>query len=361
MTTVGSNGDVVDLERSPMSALEAAAGRVMRPDAFDYLATGARDERTLRENESAWDAWWLRPRRLTGAGAVSLGTTLLGREVAHPIVVGPSAMHLLAHPDAELGVARAVADLGGVMVLSTSSTTAVETLAAIPGLDLWFQVYALLDDRRNEDLVARVRAAGVQALVLTVDVPIEADTSARLPGGFDHTGIRFAHHDGSGRILPRLDWAWAERLAASCGLPLVLKGILHPDDVRRAADAGFAGVVVSNHGGRTLDGAMPSAFALPDCVTAADERLEVYVDGGIRRGGHALVALALGARAVLVGRPLLWGLALGGQAGARIVLGRLVRELAEDAGQAGIAETRAVERDIVVPATWPQPSGSSTR
>jgi 4-hydroxymandelate oxidase len=336
-----------------MSALEAAAGRVMRPDAFGYYATGARDERTLRENESAWDAWWLRPRRLTGAGPVSLVTTLLGREVAHPIVVGPTGMHLLAHPDGELGVARAVADLGGVIVLSTSSTTPVETVAAVPGLDLWFQVYALADERRTEEMVARARGAGVRAVVLTVDVPIEADTSARPPGGFDTSGIRFAHHDGSGRILPRLDWAWAERLAATCGLPVVLKGILHPDDARRAADAGFAGIVVSNHGGRTLDGAVPSAFALPGCVAAVSGRLEVYVDGGIRRGGHALVALALGARAVLVGRPPLWGLALGGEAGTRTVLARLVRELTQDAGQAGIAETRAVEPDIVVPAAWP--------
>jgi 4-hydroxymandelate oxidase len=243
------------------------------------------------------------------------------------------------------------------MVLSTSSTTPVETLAAVPGSDLWFQLYALADERSNEDLVARVRAAGVRALVLTVDVPIEADTSARPPGGFDTSGIRFAHHDGSGRILPRLDWAWAERLAATCGLPVVLKGILHPDDARRAADAGFAGIVVSNHGGRTLDGAMPSAFALPDCVAAAGDRLEVYVDGGIRRGGHALVALALGARAVLVGRPVLWGLALAGEAGARAVLARLARELAEDAGQAGIADTRTIDGDLVVRATWP-PGGA---
>jgi isopentenyl diphosphate isomerase/L-lactate dehydrogenase-like FMN-dependent dehydrogenase len=126
--------------------------------------------------------------------------------------------------------------------------------------------------------------------------------------------------------------------------------VLHPDDARRAADAGFAAIVVSNHGGRKLEGAMPGALALPDCVEAAGERLEVYVDGGIRRGGHALTALALGARAVLVARPVLWGLALGGEAGARAVLARLVRELAEDAEHAGVAETRAIDPGIVVPA-----------
>ncbi|MBX3029005.1 MAG: alpha-hydroxy-acid oxidizing protein [Chloroflexi bacterium] len=341
------------LADAPIATLEAAAARVMRPDAHAYYATGARDERTLRENEHAWDAWWLRPRRLTGALDVSLEVPLLGRVVRHPIVVGPSAMHALAHPDAELGIARAVAALGGTMVLSMSSTTAVEEVGAVPDLDLWFQVYPLADESHTRSTVDRALAAGVRALVLTVDVPSEADTSARPPGGFDTRGIRFPHHSGDGHIRRGLDWAWAERLNASCGVPVVLKGILHPDDARRAADAGFAAIVVSNHGGRTLDGAIPSAVALPDCVAAADGRVEVYVDGGIRRGGHALMALALGARAVLVARPVLWGLALGGAAGARTVLARLVRELREDAEHAGVADLRSVDGDIVVPARWP--------
>lgn len=349
-----SPGDVaVDLDRAPLPTLEQAAALVMRPDAHGYVATGARDERTLRENDLAWERWWLRPRRLTGAGRVSLATTLLGRPVAHPIVAGPSAMHALAHPDAELGIARAVAALGGAMVLSMSSTTPIEAVAAVPGLDVWFQLYALADEGATSALVARVVAAGVRALVLTVDVTSEADTSARPAGGFDTSDIAFPHHDGSGRILPRLDWAWAERLRATCGVPVVLKGVLHPEDARRAADLGFAAIVVSNHGGRTLDGAMPTARALPDVLEAVAGRIEVYVDGGIRRGGHALVALALGARGVLVARPLLWGLALGGEAGARTVLARLVRELAEDAEQAGIDRVVDIDPSIVVPADLP--------
>ncbi len=340
----------LDLDHAPIAELETAAAQVMRPDAHDHVATGARDERTLRQNETAWDAWWLRPRRLTGAIGVELGTTLLGRAVRHPIVVGPSAMHALAHPDAEMGVARAVAALGGTMVLSTSSTTAVEDVGAVPGLDLWFQLYALADESHTQAMIDRALGAGARALVLTIDVLSEADTSARPVGGFDTQGIRFPHHAGDGRIRPGLDWAWAERLNVSCGVPVVLKGILHPEDARRAADAGFAAIVVSNHGGRTLDGAIPGALALPDCVAAADGRLEVYVDGGIRRGGQALVALALGAHAVLVARPILWGLALGGAAGARTVLARLVRELREDAEHAGVRDLGAVDRSIVVPA-----------
>jgi 4-hydroxymandelate oxidase len=351
----------VDLERAPMAAIEAAAARVMHADAHAYFATGARDERTLRENELAWEAWWLRPRRLTGADPPVLTTTLLGREMPHPVIVGPSALHLLAHPDAELATARAVAAHGGVMVLSTSSTRPIEEIAAVPGLDVWFQLYPLADEAWNRDIVDRVTAAGARAIVLTIDVTSESDTSARPVGGFDSRHITFAHHDGSGRILPRLDWAWAERLTATCGVPVVLKGVLHPDDARRAADAGAAAIVVSNHGGRKLEGAMPSALALPDCVAAADGRVEVHVDGGIRRGGHILTALALGARAVMVARPVLWGLALAGEAGARTVLGRLIRELAEDAEHAGVAAIATIDRDMVVPATWPSHASSSVR
>jgi 4-hydroxymandelate oxidase len=338
-----------------MADLERAAAEVMEANAWAYYATGARDERTLRENEAAWDAWWWRPRRLTGGWDASIETTILGRASPHPIIAGPSAAHRLAHPDAELATARAVAALGGTMVLSTSSSASVEEVASVPGLDLWFQLYPFEDPAVTERLVRRVADAGARCIVLTVDVTSDADASARPPGGFQGRDIGYAHHSGHEPVLRHMTWDWADRLRATCGLPVVLKGILHPDDAARAAGEGFAGIVVSNHGGRKLDGSMPSALALSACVEAATGRIEVYVDGGIRRGGHALVALALGARGVMVARPLLWGLALGGESGVRAVLERLVRELAQDAAHADILDIRAIPPDILVPAdrrTW---------
>ncbi len=337
----------IDLDHSPVADLELAAAERMDSAGWAYYATGARDERTLRENDAAWDDWWWRPRRLTGAWDASIATTLLGRDVPHPIIVAPSALHALAHPDGELATARAVASLGGTMVLSTNSSVPVEAVASVPGLDLWFQLYPFEDEQQTHRLVGRARDAGARAIVLTVDVTSDADTAARPPGGFAVQGVRFAHHGGEPG-LRHLTWAWADRLRDTCGLPVVLKGILHPDDSARAAAEGYAGIVVSNHGGRKLDGSIPTAFALTECVSAAEGRIEVFVDGGIRRGGHALIALALGARGALVARPILWGLALDGEAGARTILGRLVRELAEDAALADIQDIRAIPPDILV-------------
>lgn len=361
-----ADGPAIDLDRAPMADLERAAAARLSEQVHGYYATGARAERTLRHNEAAWDAWWLRPRRLSGVSEVSLATTLLGRPVRHPIVVGPSAGHAMAHPDGELATARAVASLGGTLILSTSSNVAVEEVAAVPGLDLWFQLYPFEDRALTEGLVRRAVDAGARAIVLTVDVTSPADTHARPPGGFVDPPLPWAHHSGSPAILRRLDWAYASWIAGIAGVPVVLKGILHPDDVTRAATEGYAGVVVSNHGGRTVDGLVPTAIALRDCAAAAaaaaraaaaaaaEGRLEVYVDGGIREGGHVLRALALGARAVLVARPVLWGLALDGEAGARAILARLLRELSEDMAFADVADVTAVPADLLVPA-WPLP------
>jgi 4-hydroxymandelate oxidase len=333
-----------------MAELERAASDVLPPDVHAYFTTGARDERTVRENESAWDAWWFQPRRLTGVSEVSLETTLLGRTVAHPIIVGATAGHGMAHPDGELATARAVAALGGTLILSTSSNRSVEEVGAVEGIDLWFQLYPFADPSLTDGLVGRAVAAGARAVVLTVDITSEADTHARPRGGFVDPPMPWAHHDGRSPILRRLDWAWASALLERAGVPVVLKGLLHPDDVAEAAQRGFAGVIVSNHGGRTLDGAIPTALALEPCAEAAGGRIEVYVDGGVRRGGDVLKALALGARAAVVARPILWGLALGGEAGARTVIGRVIRELGEDMALADVADVRAVPRDLVVEA-----------
>jgi len=341
----------VDLEHAPMLELERAAAAVLTENVHGYYATGARDQRTLLENEAAWAAWWFRPRRLSGVHEVSLETTFLGRPATHPLIVAPSAGHRMAHPDGEIGTARAVAAHGGTIVLSTSSNVPVEEVGAIPGLTLWFQLYPFADAELTDSLVRRAVAAGSTAIVLTVDVPSEADTHTLPVGGFrTPEGISWAHHSGSGHILERLDWDFAKHVADVGGVPVILKGILHPDDAIRAADEGFRAVIVSNHGGRTLDSAIPTAMALPDVVAAAAGRVEVLVDSGIRRGADILKALGLGAQGVLVGRPILWGLALDGTRGATTILGRLLRELAEDMAFADVADVRAIPKDLVIPA-----------
>jgi 4-hydroxymandelate oxidase len=340
----------IDLDWVTASELEAAAERALDPNVFGYYVTGAREERTLVENVAAWDSWWLRPRRLTGLGEVSLRTTLLGREVAHPVIVGPSAGHRMATPAGELATARAVAALGGTMIVSTSTNVPVEEIAGVPGLDLWFQLYALADPQRNDRMIRRTLEAGARAIVLTVDVSCFEDSHARPIGGYQDPGIGYPMYDDMHEGLRGMDWSFAGGLMDTYRVPVVLKGILHPDDAVRAASEGFAAIVVSNHGGRTLDSAIPSALALPDVVEAAAGRLEVYVDSGIRRGGHVLKALALGARAAMVVRPIVWGLAVGGEDGARTVLARIIRELAEDMAFSEVSDATSVPRDLLVPA-----------
>jgi 4-hydroxymandelate oxidase len=257
----------------------------------------------------------------------------------------------MAHPDGELATARATAALGGVLILSTSSNVPIEEVAAVPDLELWFQLYAFADEDQTGALLDRAVGAGAKAIVLTIDVLSTAVTNARPVGGFKPPAdIVWAHHDGRSTIHTALDWAYVRRLQQRCPVPIVLKGVLHPDDAVRAADEGVAAIVVSNHGGRFIDGSIPTAFALPAIAEAAAGRLEVYVDGGIRRGGDVLRALALGAKGVLVGRPVLWALAIGGEAGVETLLRRIVTELRDDAVFAGIADIRDIPRDLVVDA-----------
>lgn len=339
----------IDLNLASFAAIERAAAAILPTDVFEYYATGARDERTIDENVAAWAHWWLQPRRLTGVSEASTATTILGRPVSHPVIVAPTAGHGFAHPDAELATARAAASLGGVFILSTSSNVPLEDVAAVPGLDLWFQLYAFADEARTDTLLGRAVDVGARAIVLTVDVVSEADVRARPEGGFEPPAdMTWAHHDGRSAIHKQLDWAFVRRLRERTPVPVVVKGILHPDDAIRAADEGVAAVIVSNHGGRFLDGSIPTALALPTITEALDDSIEVYVDGGVRRGGDFLRGLALGARAALIGRPILWGLAIDGQDGVHTVLARLIRELAEDAAFAGVADVTEVPRDLVI-------------
>jgi isopentenyl diphosphate isomerase/L-lactate dehydrogenase-like FMN-dependent dehydrogenase len=320
---------------------EREAARMLDPGAFGYFAGGTGDEFTLRDNVEAFSRWQLRPRVLVDVSEVTTATTVLGREVSMPLLVAPTAFQRLAHPDGELATAGAAAATGTVMCQSTlSSVTPGELAAAAPDARLWFQLYWSRDRGFTSDLLARVVEAGFEAVVFTVDFPAagrrERDLRAAftLPDDLATPNIpaslqRQDFHAALGQIVDTtLTWRDLEWLRETCSLPVLLKGILSAEDALLAAEHGAAGVIVSNHGGRQLDGVSASLDALPEVVEAVGGRLEVLMDGGVRRGTDVLKALALGARAALVGRSVIWGLAVGGQEGARDVLELLRAEVA---------------------------------
>jgi isopentenyl diphosphate isomerase/L-lactate dehydrogenase-like FMN-dependent dehydrogenase len=341
---------------------EREAERVLDPGAFGYLAGGAGEEVTLRDNLDAFSRRQLRPRMLVDVGEVTTTATVLGRELSMPVLVAPTAFQQLAHADGEAATARAAAAVGTVMCHSTlSSVTPAELAAAAPGGHLWFQLYWSRDRAFTADLLAGVVEAGFEAVVFTIDFPAagrrERDVRAAfaLPNEFSLPNIpgplarQDFHADLSNMVDPTLTWRDLEWLRETCPLPLVLKGILTAEDALLAAEHGAAGVLVSNHGGRQLDGVPASLDALPDVVEAVGERVEVLMDGGVRSGTDVVKALALGARAVLVGRPVVWGLAIGGEQGVRDVLELLQRELALALTLLGCRSTAEVTRAHVKP------------
>jgi isopentenyl diphosphate isomerase/L-lactate dehydrogenase-like FMN-dependent dehydrogenase len=318
---------------------EIARGR-LEPGAYGYFAGGAGDEHTLRANVAAFARWELRPRVLVDVSEVSTAATVLGAELAMPLLVAPTAFQRLADPEGELATARAAAAAGTVMCLSTlSSVSPAELAAAAPGAPQWFQLYWSQDRGFTGELVAAVAEAGFRALVLTVDFPVagrrERDLRAEfaLPDDLPLPNLpvrleREDFHRELGAIVdPALTWRDLEWLRSACDLPLVVKGVLTAEDALLAAEHGAAAVVVSNHGGRQLDGVPASLDVLPEVVDAVGEREEVLFDGGIRRGTDVLKALALGARATLAGRAMVWGLAAGGEEGVARVLALLRKEI----------------------------------
>ncbi len=336
------------LANATMAEMERFAAGLLPTNALDYYSSGARDEQTFRGNLAAWGRWWLLPRMLVDVSKVSLGTTILGHPIALPVMVAPMAAQKMAHPDGELATARAAAAAGTIMVVSTSTLVPIEEIGAVPGVNFWYQLYAFSDFEATVAMIERAVAAGAKAICLTVDVASPIDPKRRPRGGLIMPDwVKFPMHPPGMDTEPALDWAYVERLQARISVPIVLKGILHPEDARRAVDAGAAAVVVSNHGGRTLDGAVTTAEILPEVAEAVDGRIELLVDGGIRRGADVIRALALGARAVLVGRPFLWGMAINGEAGQRRVFSLLRAELEEDARFCGIADITETPRDLV--------------
>jgi isopentenyl diphosphate isomerase/L-lactate dehydrogenase-like FMN-dependent dehydrogenase len=318
---------------------ETARGR-LEPGAYDYIAGGAGDEHTLRANADAFARWELRPRVLVDVGSVSTAVTVLGTEVALPVLVAPTAFQRLADPDGELATARAAAVAGTVMTLSTlSSVTPAELAAAAPGAPQWFQLYWSRDRGFTQELVQAAADAGFAALMLTVDLPVAGRRERDLRAGFalpadlplPNLPIRLQREDFHAALHAAVDdtltWRDLEWLRSACPLPLVVKGILTGEDALLAAEHGAAAVVVSNHGGRQLDGVSATLDVLPEVVEAVGERVEVLFDGGVRRGIDVLKALALGARSTLSGRAVLWGLAAGGEEGAARVLALLRGEI----------------------------------
>jgi 4-hydroxymandelate oxidase len=333
--------------------LEAAAARILPASVREFVAGGADDEVALAANLAAFRRRTLHPLVLADAAAPDCTTELLGCPLAAPVLVAPMGLQRLVHPDGELASSAGAAECGLGFVLSTGSSVPLEE---ITGQARWFQLYLLADRGVTADLVARAAAAGYQAIVLTVDAPVvghrprQAGWRPGVPNAnmAPYPGIDAANHGYVSAIRADIGWADVAWLVAETGLPVVLKGVLRPDDARRAVDHGVAGVVVSNHGGRQLGRAAVPLDVLEPVVDAVGGRARVLLDGGVRRAADVLTAVALGADAVLVGRLALWALAVGGREGVRETLTDLVTGIHRTMtllGVRNLAELR--ESDVV--------------
>lgn len=357
--------DILNLE-----SLEALARERLDPMLYDYIAGGAADEWTLAESRAGWTRIQLLPRMLRGVAERTTTTTVLGTPVSFPVLVAPMGFHGLCHLEAEEATARAAADEQTIFCASTVSNCSLEAIAqASGGGPRWFQLYVYRDREITRALVERAKAAGFRALCLTVDTPLagprERDrrNSLRMPahlklGNFPETHTT-SHHRGEtkGSALaqyiasqwdPGLTWKDVEWLRTIANMPVIVKGILAPADAVLAAEHGADAVVVSSHGGRQLDSVPATATMLGPVVDAVQGRVEVLVDGGVRRGTDVLKALALGAKAVMLGRPVLWGLTLDGADGVRAVLRHLRAELDLAMALAGVASVEQVERTLIL-------------
>ena len=333
--------------------------------AFDYITTGSADEITLRENVAAFRRLKLLPPLLTGVSQVDLSITVFKQRVSLPVLLAPVAGQRMYHPQGALAVARAAAEAGTVFGVSSNSFHSAEEIAAAAPGPKWFQLYAARDRQVNRRLVERVERAGYQALVVTVDLGDWMDANRRnhfaVPRdmlikhlrdfGFEQVSDRMTDAElaaFNGRAFePSLSWQFFDWLRTVTRLPLLIKGVLRADDAKKAVAIGLDGIIVSNHGGRRLDGVPASIDVLPSVVEAVGGRAEVYVDGGVRRGTDVLKALALGAKAVLIGRPYAWALAADGERGVRTVLEMFRQELLNAMLATGCARVSDVRRSLL--------------
>ena len=325
---------------------ERLAESVVSPEAWSYIVGGAGDERTLQWNRDAFSRYRLRPRVLVDVSSVTTETTVLGTPVSMPVLVAPMAFQQIAHEEGEIAMARGAAAAETLMCLSTVATaTPADVAAAAPDAPRWLQIYVFQNRDVSDDVIAQALESGFSALVLTADLPVYGIRHRESRTGFEapednvpaivaarargSEGDLVGHH--SLELLESgLEWDYVTELRARWNVPVVVKGIHTAEDADLACQHGAAGVVVSNHGGRQLDGAVASLEALPEVVEVVGDRAEVYLDGGVRRGSDVAMALALGARAVLVGRPAMYGLAFGGDSGVAQVL-EILREETENA------------------------------
>ncbi len=335
--------------------------------AWAYIAGGAADEITLAWNREAYNRLRLRPRVLVDVSRLDTRTALFGQELASPVLLAPAAYQRIVHPEGEVATARAAAAASAIFVVSSFATTAIEDIAASAPAPLWFQLYVQRDREFTRDLVQRAEAAGCRALCVTVDTPVvgarnrEQRTRFALPPGMDLPnlrglrGVRSGHTPDASELYSQmlnasLSWKDLGWLRSLSKLPLVLKGILDADDAARAVQEGADGVIVSNHGARNLDTVPATNEALPQVVERVAGAVPVLVDGGIRRGTDVLKALALGAKAVLIGRPYLYGLAAGGEDGVHRVLAILQQELQMAMALTGRPRLAEIERSVL----WPE-------
>jgi isopentenyl diphosphate isomerase/L-lactate dehydrogenase-like FMN-dependent dehydrogenase len=342
---------------------ERLAEERLEPGPWAYLTGGSGDEWTLRENRAAFERWTFRPRVLCDVSEVSTATTVLGTEVALPVLVAPVAYQQLYHPDGDCATARAAAATGAAMAVSTFCTRSHEEIAAsAPGLVQWCQLYVFRDRGVTREHLAEAAGAGCSAVVLTVDTPRLAQRERDLRVGFEvpsdlplpyaRAAVGDAAHNPAEQFSlldDSVSWRDLEWIAGEAKLPVVLKGVVTREDAETAVEHGAAAVVVSNHGGRQLDGAPATLDALPEVVEAVAGRAEVYLDGGIRRGTDVAKALALGARAVLAGRAPMYGLAVAGEDGVRHVLELLRDELTLALSLLGCTSPEQLTREHVQP------------
>src|SRR6516225_6931414 len=347
--------------------LERKAREMLPQTEYDYYASGANDEITLRENRAAYERIALLPHMLVDVSKRQMGTTVLGEPISMPVLIAPTAFQGLAHPEAETATVKAAGAAKTLMTLSTLSTFSIEEVMAVATGPVWFQLYVFKDRAVSASLVKRAEGAGCKAIVFTVDAPLlgrrERDVRNQfkipealsvknlLPGGLEE------FHDGTAGsglgpcIASLLDtalaWKDIEWLAGITTLPVLVKGILRSDDALLALKHGASGVIVSNHGARQLDTAPATISVLPEIIDAVGGKVEVYVDGGIRRGTDVLKAIACGARAVFIGRPIVWGLACGGEAGVGYVLEMMRQEFDLAMALSGCPTLSSITRDLI--------------
>lgn len=353
-----------------LADFEAAARRCVPPMSCAYVDGGAGDEITLRWNREAFDRVHLCPRVLVDVSSIDTRLTLLGQELAYPILLAPTACHRLVHPEGELATARGAGAVGATFVVSTSASVTIEDIGQAATAPLWFQLYVQKDRGFTRELVRRAEDAGCRALVLTVDTPVNGVRNRQeranfaLPPGVELANLRGLNIPASqpqprigevfAAILPsRLTWDDVAWLRSFARVPVLLKGILNPDDADRAVREGAGGIIVSNHGGRNLDTVPATIDALPVVAEQVAGRVPVLMDGGVRRGTDVLKALALGAQAVLIGRPYLYALGAAGAGGVSRVVNILRSELETAMALTGRPTLSAIDRSVIWPRSRP--------